>query len=453
MFAEKLKALSDKIAERAKWAKDLQEKIKTENRDPTDEEVIQLTQAADDVKAASSERDKLVAASQSFDGIADADAKSRDAIPARSQPSSATNPKDKVFAIPRAPKNLVCFKGANAAEEAYKSGKWCQAALFGSESAAKWCRENGIVIRQAAMSEGTNTAGGFLVTDEFESNIINLQEEYGVIRANAKTVPMASDTKIVPRRTGGLTAYPVGEGSAGTSTDMSWDAITLVAKTFQVQTRYSNELNEDSVINLADEVGREMAAALAYAEDNCGFNGTGAYTTYHRIYGILSKTAAGSIHQAASGNITYGTLDVDDYLACIGKLKRYPGIQPKWFVSPECYANSMQRLDLAAGGTLPSNIQDGANRLMFLGYPVVLVNVLSGTLTTLASTNVLAFGDMRMSCMYGQRRGLTIQSNPYTYMDNRQVALYGTQRFDFNYHDIGTSSDSASMIVLEMAAS
>jgi HK97 family phage major capsid protein len=119
----------------------------------------------------------------------------------------------------------------------------------GFARAAAFCKENGIVLSRA-MSEGVNESGGFLVPEEFGNDLIDLREIYGVFRRNAKMVPMSSDTRSDPRRTGGLTAYFEGEGDALTASDKAWDRVELTAKKLTVLARYSNELNEDAVINM-----------------------------------------------------------------------------------------------------------------------------------------------------------------------------------------------------------
>jgi len=56
-------------------------------------------------------------------------------------------------------------------EEAYRSGMWLAANIYGNNKAKEWCRINGV---RAGMSEGVNTAGGNLVPTEMEASIIKL---------------------------------------------------------------------------------------------------------------------------------------------------------------------------------------------------------------------------------------------------------------------------------------
>ena len=47
----------------------------------------------------------------------------------------------------------------------------------------------------------------------------------------------------------------------------------MTAKKLMVLTKYSNELNEDAVLNIGDDLAGEIAYAFALKEDQCGFTG------------------------------------------------------------------------------------------------------------------------------------------------------------------------------------
>ncbi|MFN9899234.1 MAG: phage major capsid protein, partial [bacterium] len=70
---------------------------------------------------------------------------------------------------------------------------------MGHQKSAQFCKNSGIQVK--AHSEGVNSAGGFLVPDEFENEIVTLREQYGVFRRNARVMPLASDGKRIPTRT------------------------------------------------------------------------------------------------------------------------------------------------------------------------------------------------------------------------------------------------------------
>jgi HK97 family phage major capsid protein len=137
-----------------------------------------------------------------------------------------------------------------------------------------------------AHTEGVNSAGGFLVPDEFETELISLREQFGVFRREARVRPMQSDTLRVPRRSATLSANFVGEATAGTESTQTFEQVLLVAKKAMVLTTVSNELNEDAFVNLADDVAGEIAYAFAKKEDECGFTGDGS-STFGGIQGVV----------------------------------------------------------------------------------------------------------------------------------------------------------------------
>lgn len=340
---------------------------------------------------------------------------------------------------------LKSFRGPNADERAYAAGQFFLATVGRNERSRQWCQDHGIQVR--AMSEGSDAAGGYLVPIEMEQTIVDLREEYGVFRQFASISPMTSDTKTVPRRASGLTAYYVGENSEITASDKEWNPVNLTAKKLAALVRYSSELAEDAVISIGDDLASEIAYAFANAEDQAGFNGDGT-STYGGIVGLKNALLAGSKFTAATGNTSFGTLDLEDFEGMIGKLPRYAGIQPRWYIHQAGWASSMLRLAAAAGGNTVREIEGGAQP-MFLGYPVTLVNVMNSTTTTQTSTTGLVyFGDLRMTSLMGTRRGVSIAADSSRYFEFDQLAIRGTQRYDIVNHGTGTASAAGPMIVL-----
>lgn len=347
---------------------------------------------------------------------------------------------------------LKAFKGKNAERNAFIAGQFLAAAILNHPKAKRWCKEHGVGIR-TAMSEDSNDVGGVFVPNEMSLSIIRLVEEYGIARQYCQIEPMGSNTKTVPVRVAGMTAYPVAEtktanegSNSGTKSQPEYTNIELVARKWKAWLKMSDEITEDAAIMIADQIAVECALAFAYAEDNALFNGD-ASSNYHGILGILAAVKAGSVHTALAGNTAFSTLDLDDFRTMKGKLPRYPGMQPAWFISPEGYADSMERLMLAANGTLPSDIASGG-QLRFLGLPVVLTNVLNSTLTAQVSTKVAALGDLRLATRFGDRREMTLSATDQRYWDEDQVAMKATERFDINVHSRGTATAAGAVMVL-----
>ena len=356
------------------------------------------------------------------------------------------------------------FEGPKAEERAFLSGMWALATLGRNASAGQWCREHGVDITfhrglfespQMAGAGNVVETGGYLVPIEMEREIIRLREEYGVYRANAKVTPMASDTKTVPVRSAGLTAYWGTENpaSAMTASDMTYSNVELVTKKLYAFSKFSTEIAEDAIISFADELAEEAAVAIAYKEDLAGFLGDGT-STYGGVTGITNALLAGSQYEAISGNTAFSTLDLADFESMIGQLPIFAGIAPKWYISKAGWAASMLRLVDAAGGNTYEMMSSGVRQPMFLGFPVVLVQVMNSTLTAQTSTEGLChFGDLRLGALLGDRRGLAMMLSDQRYFDTDQLAIRVKSRLDIVVHGTGTASVAGPIISISTPSS
>ena len=382
-----------------------------------------------------------------------------------------------------APRNWHPLEGetrVQALERAYKSGRWLLSMCSPDEEIrAKnrlWCRENGVY--QLAQSENVNSAGGVLVPPVLADQIIILRESYGVFRRFAQRYPMDSDNLTIPRRNTGLTTYYVSDAVAATESQMAWDAVQLIAKELACLVRYPLTLNEDAVVSIADVLSGEIAYQFARSEDLAGFNGDGT-STYGGIRGATviiddashgagvttNGSTNGGKQVAAAGGTSYGAMVLGDFEKTIGLLPQYAGRNACWFCSRAAYAAGPQRLMDAGGGntneTLSNAISDSLTRTdpygrpyrTFLGYPVIITQVMDATLGTNASVIGYLFGDLALSSAFGDRRDLRIDASPHRYFEFRQIGLIGVQRFDIVNHDLGTTTTSGPLVALQTSAS
>ncbi|MDH4139068.1 MAG: phage major capsid protein [Coriobacteriia bacterium] len=337
-----------------------------------------------------------------------------------------------------------------SAEEAYRFGRFIMAAR-GHRKSLDWCQSNGIVTK--GHTESVNSAGGFLVPDEFESSLISLRERYGVFRRNAKNVPMSSDTRRMPRRKTTLTAYAVGEAAAGTESQQVFDQVNLVAQKFMVLTTASNELNEDAIVNLGDDIANEIAYAFALKEDECGFNGDGT-STYGGIVGVIPEiegiSSAAGISDAALTS-AYSDFDMADLMAFVAKLPAYADSPNcKFYCSKAFYHACLERLVYASGGVTARELKDGTATPTLLGYPVEYVQVMRKTFT--ADTIQCLFGDLAMAAYFGDRRQTSIafSDSALNAFEQDEVAVRGTERFDIKCANLGDATDAGPIVALKL---
>lgn len=352
---------------------------------------------------------------------------------------------------------LVAFKGEGGEERAFRFGKFAMATLFeegARDAATAWCKANGVPLVRAAQSEGVNTGGGFLVPVEFGQDIIDLREEFGTFRANLRVRPLKSDTATLPRRSGGLTAYAVGEGQQITESQKAWDQVNLTAKKWACLTRMSTELDEDAAIDIGDDLAKEMAYAFAVAEDGAGWNGDGT-STYNKILGarvkIIDGTHTKSAVAAASGHNTLAEVDATDLANVMAACPKFAERNAKWYCSMPAWALVFQRLMAAAGGT---SIVDLGGRPVraYLGYEIVIDQSLPTSSGDLAAQAAIFFGDLGMACTMGERRGFTIKRSDDRYFEFDQIGIMATERVDINVHDLGDNTNPGPLAALVMTA-
>lgn len=347
--------------------------------------------------------------------------------------------------------------------EAYKFGRWA-AACMGHRKSMDWCSSRGIETK--AHLETVNSQGGFLVPDEFSNTLISLREEYGVFRRNAKIEPMTSDTKRVPKRSATLTASFIGEAATGTETTQTFQQVSLVAKKLMVLTTISNELNEDSLINLGDSVAGEVAYAFALKEDQCGFMGTGA-STFGGIVGIINAINNVSsnigITQLGTGDRYAASVDIGDFHTMMGTLPNYADSPNcKFYMHKGLWNGMCEKLIYGVGGTSAREASEGVRGLTFLGYPVELTQVMpdistgasgaDGEATDETYRYPVIFGDLSMAASFGDRRDNTMafSDSALNAFEQDEIVVRGTERFDINCHSPGTTTVAGPVVGMKL---
>jgi HK97 family phage major capsid protein len=342
-------------------------------------------------------------------------------------------------------RRLHAFKDQGE-EIAYRMGQWTRAHLFGDDRAIRWCNDHHVRVMQG----GILSKGGAVVPDEMSQAIIDLREMYGVMRQLLRVVPMNSDTLTVPRRTGGVTAYFVGENTQITESDKSWDDVQLTAKKLAALTRMSTDYAEDAVIDVAEDLSNEMAWAFAQKEDDCAINGDGT-STYGGIYGFRPKIidgnhAAGAV-DAASAIDTFAEVTQADLDSALAALPAYALPGTKWLISSPGKALVFDSLAAAAGGNTMTDLA-GKPGAAYLGYPITVSQAMPTSTGDLSNLVMLLAGNFELAATLGDRRGFTVRVLVERYADYDQIGVVGTERFDVVVHDLGDGTTAGPVVAL-----
>lgn len=260
---------------------------------------------------------------------------------------------------------------------------------------------------------GTDTAGGHLVATELmgQSFIELLRNAMQISKLGATILNDLNGNVAIPRKTGGATAYWVGENTAGTESQQAFDQVALSPKTVTAFTDYSRQLLLQSSIDVDNMVKADLALTIALAIDLAGINGSGASDDPK---GILNQTGIGDVAGGTNGAApTYAHIvsiwkEVAQDNAAFGGLG--------WLTNAIMMAKLAQTEKFSGTGkTIVEDLPDAAGLTKILGMAAAMSNQAPSTLTkgTSNDCSAIIFGNFR-DLIIGYWGGLDVLVDPYT---------------------------------------
>jgi HK97 family phage major capsid protein len=353
------------------------------------------------------------------------------------------------------------FDGPNAAQDAYDSGMYFRARVgqirnSRDEEAESYLKRRGYVpgsIR-ATHTEGTNSAGGFLVPDPLERAIIDVSEKHSVLRPLCTVMPMTADTLRINKKAGGLTVYYPGEATAYTPSDASWSQFTMTAVKRGVFTKISQELRDDSLIAVVDFLVKEIGLALGLNEDREIVAGTGAGGD-GTVTGLLSalNVAGKYIPANGTGASVWSGLTMTHFTNTMAYLPdRFDGFEKVWLVSRKFYYEVMLKLLVTSAGNTIAMLEAGAEGgPRFLGDRVIFTERMPKT-TAVSQTSAL-YGAFSQAVIISDRMGVQIGQSDQFAFDEDVLCIKASKRYDVEVHEPGASGVAGAYVGLVTAAS
>ena len=119
-----------------------------------------------------------------------------------------------------------------------------------------------------ALGTDVGTGGGFLVPEQFSSEIIELLRARAVVRgADPLVINMDAGTMTIPKQTGGATANYIGENVSAASTQPTFGDIVLTFKKLRALVPISNDLLRFGVPSVDTIIRDDLVAAMGLHED------------------------------------------------------------------------------------------------------------------------------------------------------------------------------------------
>lgn len=271
------------------------------------------------------------------------------------------------------------------------------------------------------------TAGNFTVTQQTGEFVKNLDFN-NVIRQNATVQQFATNLDI-PVINGRTTVTATGESAAYTESNFTTTKKSFKAYKATAYTDVTEELLNDSVVDVAAEVVADHARAHGkYREEKYAI-GTGGTTEEEGIFIETAWQSANRIYTA--GNTTRPTFDQVISLYSAVRPGYHPGAV--WIMSADTWSNLLQTKASTAG----TYMYDGMQGMMvkegsvgtLMGKPVYLSEY-APSFSSGTEKVLIFYGDLKKGYRIVDRTQATFRVNPYIRSLNGEVRFESAMRSD-----------------------
>lgn len=334
--------------------------------------------------------------------------------------------------------NTVISTGDGKAERADNAVEEHRAAfrqyLIGGENALN-ADQRALVMKRAAMGEGTGVIGGYSVPQGFWAKVTETLKYFGGAEAGATV--LNTDTGIqIPWPTNDDTANTgrlVAENVQHTETDLTFGQKTLTNYTFSSDiVLVSEQLLQDSGVDIEAFIAKKLGQRIARAQNTYFTTGTGT----SQPQGFITGASAG-VTAASTSTIVYD--DIVNLVHSVDVAYREGGMF-------KCHDNTLKVIrkirDDSGGAGLGRPIWEpmsspitGGLPATILGYPFVVDNDMASAVTTGLKT--LCFGNFGEGFVVRHVTGGSLKRLVERYADYLQVGFIGWDRADSLVQDSG----------------
>lgn len=274
----------------------------------------------------------------------------------------------------------------------------------------------------APQIEGSNSAGGYLVPEEFFADVLFQLNEFGFARKFCASIGMKSNVLNVSTLAGKPSAAWTDENTTIAASRATFGRLTLTAKKLAAIYPISNELLDDANIDIYNTIVRIFTNVFAQEEDVQVFRGNGTpFTGILNTGGVTTTYLGGS---ASSGKTKYIDVNFDDLINLVQSLSPAQQRGASLFIEQNTLTELLKQKDAndryfwdLTNSILPS-VASGqglsGSGLSFRGFPIVVLpnGILVETYdsSSHASAPFAIFGNLKNAgCWLGQHGGMDVR--------------------------------------------
>ncbi len=271
---------------------------------------------------------------------------------------------------------------------------------------------------QNALLIGTDSEGGYLAPDEFESTLIEALEEQNIFRQLASVITTSSGDRKIPVIASKGTASWVDEEGIIPESDDAFGQVSIGAYKLATMIKVSEELLNDSVFDLQKYIAREFARRIGNKEEEAFFIGDGV----GKPTGIFNATGGAEVGVTAASATA---ITLDEVMDLFYSLKS-PYRKKAIFTMNDSTVKAIRKLKDGNGQYIWQPSLTAGQPDTILNRPV---NTSAYVPTLGASAKSIAFGDFSYYWI-ADRQGRSFQRLNELYAANGQVGFKATQRVD-----------------------
>lgn len=265
-----------------------------------------------------------------------------------------------------------------------------------------------------ALKVGTQSEGGYIVPEEFETQLLAQLYDINEIRQYCNVIQTASDRHIPVEDTLGTASW-LTEEAAYSESDAAFNRVTLGDHKLGTIIKVSEELLRDSFFDMASYLTQNFARRFAIAEEAAFINGDGS----NKPAGIVPGSS--SAVTAASNN----AITTDELFDLQHSLLRPYRANAIWLMNDET-VKVIRKLKDGDGQYLwQPGLQSGQPDVL-LGKAVITSSAMP---TIAADAKSIIFGDMSYYTV-ADRLGSQVQRLNELYAGNGQVGFRAYKRTD-----------------------
>lgn len=302
-----------------------------------------------------------------------------------------------------------------------------QAKDFVSLVRAVFNKDDNFVMSNKDMVEGRDADGGYLVQPEYRNTLLSLMEQYGIARQYCTVIPMSTTEMIMPKLTGGVQVYWIGENQTISETQPSFGEFRMTIKKLAALVPMSSELLNDASIAIANLLATLFAQALAKEEDRIVFIGkTSANDPFN---GVLYDPAVGTLTLPSTKKAFTDITAANLAEATSGRSVYTTGAR---FFMHRTIFNLVRQLQYTTGEYIWGAPTMGNDEGLLWGYPYTLVETMPSITDTGDGKEFIFFGNL-MHYYIGDRQQMTIARSEHVGFAQDKVYLRVLQREGMAY--------------------